>query len=44
MMFPVVGSDGANILRSLESGGPFSVGAYGRTLAPLAMKMFSNLI
>jgi hypothetical protein len=30
--------------RSLESGGQFCVGAFGRNLASVVMKMFSHLI
>jgi hypothetical protein len=36
---PVVGSGG-----SLESGGRFCVGAFGRNLASVVLKMFSHLI
>jgi hypothetical protein len=32
------------VWRSLESGGRFCVGAFGRNLASVAVKMFSHLI
>jgi hypothetical protein len=40
------GYDGAYgaVWRSLESGGRFGAGAFGRNLASVAMKMCSNLI
>jgi hypothetical protein len=39
MMAPMVGPGG-----SLESGGRFCVGAFGRNLTSVAVKMFSHLI
>jgi hypothetical protein len=39
MMAPVVGSGG-----SLESGGRFCVGAFGRNVFSVAVKVFSHLI
>jgi hypothetical protein len=41
MVVPVVGSAFGG---SLESGGRFCVGAFGRNLASVAMKMLSHLI
>jgi hypothetical protein len=42
MVAPMVGSGGVCVLR--ESGGRFCVGAFGRNLASVAVKMFSHLI
>jgi hypothetical protein len=42
MVAPMVGSDG--VCFWLESGGRFCVGAFGRNLASVAMKMFAHLI
>jgi hypothetical protein len=44
MVAPMVGSGGSAFGGSLESGCRFCVGAFGRNLASVAVKMFSRLI
>jgi hypothetical protein len=44
VVVPMVGSGGISFGRSLESGGWFCVGAFGRNLASVVMMFFSHLI
>jgi hypothetical protein len=44
MVAPTAGSGGVAFRKSLQSGGRFCVGAFGRNLAPVAVKTFSHLI
>jgi hypothetical protein len=44
MVAPMVEFGGVAFGWSLESGGRFCVGAFGRNLASVAVKMFSHLI